>query len=241
VIAWLFVILGDSEGSGQEWTYTINLVMAFPAVPRCFTSFNMTNGDGVLYRMQSHRLRVSSRQAVDFAGIVRALWSRMTSDKGKTPSESAVETRYLVMPQQANPQGTAFGGAIVSWIDMVAAMAGQRHCGREVVTAQIDTLVFRHPIHIGDQVVLRAAVNYVGRSSREVGVQVIRENPYTGEEIVATTAHLTLVALDQEQKPTAVPPLLPQTPEEERRYEAAKLRVQARKERLRTLQDDKDV
>jgi len=156
----------------------------------------------------------------------------MASDKAKTPSESAVETRYLVMPQQANPQGTAFGGAIVSWIDMVAAMAGQRHCGCEVVTAQIDTLVFRHPIHIGDQVVLRAAVNYVGRSSMEVGVQVIRENPYTGDQIVATTAHLTLVALDKDQKPTPVPPLCPQTPEEKQRYERAKRRVQERKERL---------
>ena len=165
----------------------------------------------------------------------------MASEKGKTPSESAVETRYLVMPQQANPQGTAFGGAIVSWIDMVAAMAGQRHCGCEVVTAQIDTLVFRHPIHIGDQVVLRAAVNYVGHSSMEVGVQVIREDPYTGRQILATTAHLTLVALDHEQKPTAVPPLLPRTPEEKRRYEAAKLRVQDRKERRKNLQDETQI
>lgn len=159
----------------------------------------------------------------------------MTSAKGKTPSESAVETRYLVMPQQANPQGTAFGGAIVSWIDMVAAMAGQRHCGCEVVTAEIDTLVFRHPVHIGDHVVLRASVNYVSRSSMEVGVQVTRENPYTSEQIVATTAHLTLVALDKDKKPTPVPPLLPQTQDEKRRYEKARLRVQARKERLKDL------
>jgi len=162
----------------------------------------------------------------------------MTSDKGKTPSESAVETRYLVMPQQANPQGTAFGGAIVSWIDMVAAMAGQRHCGCEVVTAGIDTLVFRHPVRIGDHVVLRAAVNYVSRSSMEVGVQVIREDPYSGEQIVTTTAHLTLVALDENKRPTLVPPLLPQTAGEKKRYEAAKLRVQERKERLKLLQEE---
>ena len=162
----------------------------------------------------------------------------MASEKGKTPGESAVETRYLVMPQQANPQGTAFGGAIVSWIDMVAAMAGQRHCGCEVVTAQIDTLVFRHPVHIGDQVVLRAAVNYVGRSSMEVGVQVIREDPYSGKQTLATTAHLTLVALNSKQKPTAVPPLEPQTPDEKRRYDAARLRVRERKEQLRALQEE---
>ena len=165
----------------------------------------------------------------------------MTSDKGKTPSESAVETRYLVMPQQANPQGTAFGGAIVSWIDMVAAMAGQRHCGCEVVTAEIDTLVFRHPVHIGDHVVLRAAVNYVGRSSMEVGVQVTREDPYTGAQIVATTAHLTLVALDKNQKPTPVPPLRPETLEEKRRYEAAKRRVLERKERLKAMEAERQI
>jgi acyl-CoA hydrolase len=162
----------------------------------------------------------------------------MTSEKGKTPGQSAVETRYLVMPQQANPQGTAFGGAIVSWIDMVAAMAGQRHCGREVVTAGIDTLVFRHPVRIGDHVVLRAAVNYVSRSSMEVGVQVIREDPYSGAQILATTAHVTLVALDENKKPVSVPPLLPQTAEENKRYEDAKLRVQARKERLKAMEDD---
>jgi len=160
----------------------------------------------------------------------------MTSDRGKTPSESAVETRYLVMPTQANPQGTAFGGAIVGWIDMVAAMAGQRHCGCEVVTAGIDTLIFRHPIRIGDQVVLRAAVNYVSRSSMEVGVLVIREDPYTGEQVIATTAHVTLVALDRNKKPVGVPSLLPQTEEEKRRYESARLRVQARKERLRAIE-----
>jgi acyl-CoA hydrolase len=165
----------------------------------------------------------------------------MTSEKGKTPSESAVETRYLVMPQQANPQGTAFGGAIVSWIDMVAAMAGQRHCGCEVVTAEIDTLIFRHPVHIGDHVVLRAAVNYVGHSSMEVGVQVTREDPYTGARIVATTAHLTLVALDEHKRPTAVPPLLPQTAEEKRRYENAKRRVEERKERLKAMEGESEI
>jgi len=162
----------------------------------------------------------------------------MTTKKGKTPSESAVETRYLVMPQQANPQGTAFGGAIVGWIDMVAAMAGQRHCGKEVVTAGIDTLVFRHPVRIGDHVILKAAVNYVSRSSMEVGVRVIREDPYTAEQIVATTAHLTLVALDENKRPTPVPPLLPQTQDERRRYDEARLRVQARKERLQTTEDE---
>ena len=155
------------------------------------------------------------------------------SETGKTPSESAVVTRYLVMPQQANPQGTAFGGAIMGWIDMVAAMAAERHCGTEVVTAGIDSMAFKAPVQIGDHVVLKASVNYVSRSSMEVGVRVTREDPCTGEKALATTAHLTLVALDANKKPTAAPPIRPETAEEKRRYENARQRVQVRKERLR--------
>lgn len=155
--------------------------------------------------------------------------------KGKSPKESAVVTRYLLMPHQANPQGTAFGGAIVAWIDMVAAMAAQRHCGKEVVTAGIDSLVFKEPIRIGDHVVLKASINYVGRSSMEVGVQVIREDPYGGNRVIATTAHLTFVALDENKRPTAVAPILPETEQEKKRYENAKLRVKARKELLEKM------
>ena len=157
----------------------------------------------------------------------------MTNEKGKTPSASAVVTRYLVMPHQANPQGTAFGGAIMGWIDMVAAMAAERHCGTEVVTAGIDSMAFKAPERIGDHVVLKASVNYVSRSSLEVGVQVVREDPCTGEKAIATTAHVTLVALDKDKKPTAAPPIVPETAEEKRRYENAKQRVQQRKERLK--------
>ena len=155
------------------------------------------------------------------------------NEKGKTPSESAVVTRYLVMPHQANPKGTAFGGAIMGWIDMVAAMAAERHCGTEVVTAGIDSMAFKAPIRIGDHVVLKASVNYVSRSSMEVGVRVTREAPCTGEKAIATTAHVTLVALDEDKKPTAAPPILPETAEEKRRYENAKQRVHERKERLK--------
>jgi acyl-CoA hydrolase len=159
----------------------------------------------------------------------------MANKEGKSPSESAVETRYLIMPHQANPQGTAFGGVIVAWIDMVAAMAAQRHCGQEVVTAGIDSLVFKEPIRIGDHVVLRATVNYVSHSSMEVGVQVSREDPYTGQGATATTAYVTFVALDENKKPTPAPPIRPQNDEERRRYENAKLRVQARKKLLKKM------
>jgi len=159
----------------------------------------------------------------------------MEQQKGKSPKESTVETRYILMPQHANPQGTAFGGVIMAWIDTVAAMAAQRHAGCEVVTAGIDSLIFREPIRIGDHVVLKASVNYVSRSSMEVGVQVTREDPYSSQKAVATTCYLTFVALGEDKKPTPAPPILPQTQEEKRRYENARLRVQARKELLKKI------
>ncbi len=156
----------------------------------------------------------------------------MEDTKPKAPSASAVESRYLVMPQHANQYGTAFGGVVVAWIDMVAAMAAQRHCGAEVVTAGIDSLIFKEPIRIGDHVLLRACVNYVGTTSMEVGVQVVREDPAGGQSVVATKAHLTFVALDKDKQPTAVTPIAPRTDDEKRRYEHARLRVKARKDLL---------
>jgi acyl-CoA hydrolase len=107
-----------------------------------------------------------------------------------------------------------------------------RRKGIAVVTAGIDSLSFREPIHVGDHVVLKACVNYAGRTSMEVGVRVIREDPYSDKQVIATTAHLTFVALNQDKTPCPVPPILPQTADEKRRYENAKLRVQARKDLL---------
>jgi len=155
--------------------------------------------------------------------------------EGKRPSDSAVESRYLLMPHHANPYGTAFGGVIIAWIDMIASMAAQRHCGKEVVTASIDSLSFKEPIRVGDHVVLKASVNYVGHTSMEVGVRVIREDPYSSKQIIATTAHLTFVALGKDKHPCPVAPILPETADEKRRHENAKLRVQARKDLLRKI------
>ena len=93
----------------------------------------------------------------------------------------------------------------MSWIDMVASMAAQRHACTEVVTASIDSLNFKHPIHIGDHAILKASVNYVGTTSMEVGVRVLREDPKTNVRVITTTAHLTFVALDDDRNPTPVP------------------------------------
>ncbi|AQT67717.1 putative acyl-CoA thioester hydrolase [Anaerohalosphaera lusitana] len=153
----------------------------------------------------------------------------MADQKPKKPCQSAVTTRYLLMPHHANPHGTAFGGTIMSWIDTVASMAAQRHARTEVVTASIDQIQFRQPINIGDHVLLKASVNYVGRTSMEVGVKVTKENPYTGNSTVATTAHLTFVALDEKHRPTVIPPLEPATDDEKRRFANAQKRLEQRK------------
>ncbi len=139
------------------------------------------------------------------------------------------------MPQDANHLGTAFGGAIMSWIDMVAAMAASRHCGTLTVTASIDSLSFLTPVYIGEQVILKARVNYVGNTSLEVGVQVTKENPVTGEISKTTSAYLTFVALDKNFKPVSVPRLVLETDEDRRRFNNARLRVQARRDLLKKM------
>ncbi|PJZ71350.1 acyl-CoA thioesterase [Leptospira perolatii] len=153
----------------------------------------------------------------------------------KTPKESAVETRHIVMPDHVNHYGTLFGGVLMSWIDLIAVMVAQRHCGKEAVTASVDRLNFLQPIHIGDHVVLRASVNYVGRSSMEVGVQASKENPYTGTVVRATTAYLTFVALDENKKPCEIPKLKPETELEHRRFANALLRQEASRELLKKI------
>lgn len=146
--------------------------------------------------------------------------------KAKSPKQSAVETRHIVLPDDANHYGTAFGGAIMSWIDLIAVMAAQRHSEKESVTVSIDRVNFISPIQIGDHVHLLAMVNYVGRTSMEVGVQVNRENPYTGERVRATTAYLSFVALDENKKPTSVPELILESETEIRRFNEGKLRIE---------------
>ncbi len=157
--------------------------------------------------------------------------------KTKTPRESQVEARYIVMPQHANDVNIAFGGTIMSWIDMVAGMVAQRHCECEVVTASIDQMSFLAPVYIGDHVLLKASANYVGTTSMEVGVQVTRENPYTGASIHATTAFLTFVGLDHTKRPVPIPQLKPETPDELRRFEEAKKRRASRRKLAEELKN----
>ncbi|MFP5385749.1 MAG: acyl-CoA thioesterase [Bacteriovoracia bacterium] len=156
--------------------------------------------------------------------------------QAKTPSETAVEMREMVMPNHTNPQNTVFGGTVMGWIDIAAAMVAARHCGRPVVTAHIDDIDFIAPIKVGYHVLIQASLNYVGRTSMIIGVKVTSENPYTGEVRTTTKAYLTFVALDDLGRPVEVPPLNPETPDEIRRFENAKKRVQMKKDVRNTLQ-----
>lgn len=154
----------------------------------------------------------------------------------RTPSESSVEMREMVMPNHTNPQNTVFGGTVMGWIDIAAAMVAARHCGRPVVTAHIDDIDFIAPIKVGYHVLIQASLNFVGRTSMIVGVKVTSENPYTGEVRTTTKAYLTFVALDDLGRPVEVPPLTPESEDEIRRYENAKKRVEMKKHVRNSLQ-----
>jgi acyl-CoA hydrolase len=134
----------------------------------------------------------------------------------------------LVLPTHTNAFGSIFGGVIMSWIDIAAAIAANRHSRKSVVTASIDTLDFVAPVYKGWVVNLRASVNYAGRTSMEVGVRVDAENPITGETFHTASAYLTFVALDDKGKPTEIPPIKPDSADEKRRFEAAKKRREHR-------------
>ena len=149
--------------------------------------------------------------------------------KAKSPDESAVEMREMVMPTDTNKHGTIFGGKIMSWIDIAAAMAAERHCNNPVVTAHISDIDFISPINVVFHVSIKASINYVGRSSMIVGVRVDSENPYTGEKKKTTKAYVTFVAIDESGKAKEVPRLTPITDDEKRRYENAKERALSKK------------
>lgn len=147
---------------------------------------------------------------------------------------SRVEMTELVLPQFTNAHGHLFGGQLVSWIDICASVAAQRHASSIVVTASIDAVHFLAPVLEGHAVVLRGQVNAAFRTSMECGVTVWTESPLTGERHKAAKAYATLVALDEQKNPRQVPPLLLETEEDRRRAaEAAERRKQRLAQRQR--------
>lgn len=148
--------------------------------------------------------------------------------KSRTPSESQVVMTEIVLPQHTNPLQTIFGGVILSWIDIAATICAQRHSHRIVVTASLDTMHFLAPIHLGWIANIKASVNYVHNTSCEIGVRIVSENPQTQELFHTASAYITMVALDSRGKPTAMPPLKPESEVEKRRYLEGQVRRENR-------------
>jgi acyl-CoA hydrolase len=135
----------------------------------------------------------------------------------------------------ANVAGNVHGGLILRLCDDVAGIAAVRHSGARVVTAALDRMTFLHPVYVGNLVTVKATVNAAWRSSMEVGVRVEAENVRTGEVTHTSTAYLTMVALDEDGRPSAVPPVEPETADEQRRAREAQLRRDNRLEERRRI------
>ena len=150
-------------------------------------------------------------------------------------SLSKVTMTELVLPTHTNTLKTAFGGVIMSWIDICAAIAAQRHSSLPVVTASIDELHFLAPVKAGWVVNLKASVNYVSKTSMEIGVRIDAENPIQNKKYHTTSAYLTFVALDTSGKPIPIPPLLAETQIEKKRMKAGEERRKIRLEKRERL------
>ncbi len=137
-------------------------------------------------------------------------------------SETHHETSQIMMPQHSNNLGHVFGGVILSMMDTTAAVSAIRHSRQTCVTASVDRVDFREPIHVGDLVIMKSTVNFVGKSSMEVGVRIETENLITGVRRHTNSCYLTFVAVDRNGRPVPVAQIIPETEDEKRRHEAAK-------------------
>ena len=143
--------------------------------------------------------------------------------------DSISEMAEIVLPNDANPLNALLGGRLMHWIDLAGAMAAHRHSRQWVVTASIDHLDFLVPVRVGDLVILRSSVNRVFRTSMEVGVKVWVENYRSEQNRHVSSAYLTFVAIDSAGRRLPVPPVIPETADEKRRYEDADRRREIRK------------
>jgi acyl-CoA hydrolase len=141
--------------------------------------------------------------------------------QGRPVRESAADYSELALPNDANGLGNLLGGKIMHLVDLSGAIAAMKHCRNPVVTASVDHMDFIHPVRIGQLVRLRASVNRAFRTSMEVGVKVWVEDLLTGAEQHVSSAFLTFVAISRDGTGVEVPPIIPETDVERRRYEEA--------------------
>ncbi|MBC8133994.1 MAG: acyl-CoA thioesterase [Deltaproteobacteria bacterium] len=157
--------------------------------------------------------------------------------RAHTPAASRVETVQIVLPGLTNVHGTIFGGMLMQWIDITAAVAAGRHAGGAVVTASMDRLHFLTPVHLGEVVTLQAQVNFAARTSMEVGVRVFAEGRPGDRRRQATRAYLTFVAVDDLGRPREVPQLMLRTADDKRRFHDAGLRRAVRLRERRAMKE----
>ena len=146
----------------------------------------------------------------------------------KTPDDSKAEVIIRMFPSDANPAGNVFGGAILKHIDMVAGIVAQRHSQTNAVTVSMDKISFLKPVFVGNVLFVTARVNYVQNSSLEIEVNVEAEDIAKGTRVHTGNAFVTFVALDENGKPASVPKLRIETPEDQKRFEEGKLRMERR-------------
>ena len=147
----------------------------------------------------------------------------MPEQKAKRASESQTEQIQIVMPGDTNGYGRLFGGHLVEWIDVVAAVVARRHSGREVTTVSIDNLHFKAPAYVNETVVLIGRVTYVGRTSMEVRVDTYAENLKCERKLI-NRAYVVMVSLDENENPTPVPALIIESDEQRTEWEAGEKR-----------------
>jgi acyl-CoA hydrolase len=140
------------------------------------------------------------------------------------PQHSSITVAVAMNPEDTNPAGNVHGGVIMKHIDTAGGVVAHRHARKNTVTACIDHVAFHHPVYVGDLLILKAGLNYAGKTSMEVGVRVEAENLLTGEIRHTASAYLTYVALDELGRPTEIPPYVPRTEEEQRRCCEAQVR-----------------
>lgn len=139
-----------------------------------------------------------------------------------------LEMTVLMTPDKANFTGHVHGGEILKYLDQVAYACASRYSGKYVVTISVDKVYFKYPIHVGELVTFMASVNYTGNTSMEIGVKVIAEDIKEKTVRHTNSCYFTMVAVDEDGKPSSVPKLEPKTDNEIRRYEIAKQRKEAR-------------
>jgi acyl-CoA hydrolase len=161
------------------------------------------------------------------------LQPQSTKIRNQMPNQEKYLTMTVLMtPDMANFSGHVHGGSLLKLLDQVAYACAAKYCKSYVVTAALDQVFFRQQVHVGELVTFLAHVNHVGRSSMEIGIKVVAENLRTHDKRHTTSCYFTMVAVDEEGKPTAVQPLVLESDPEKRRFAGAEIRKKLRKESL---------